>query len=410
MEVTHVVPPVQPPQVPSKWDIIPIHASDVASFLRCRRYWNWSSPAKLNLRRRVDIAGINFPLWYGSGIHYCMEKYYDPFLSRDLHESWHTWYNLQMNGGEVTHDWLERTYDNHPEYNAERDTWTIKGLRELHPDPVMEDFEYHNDLAIGMLNFYKEYAEREDRFIVVAAESMFSVPLGFMALDTREDSPNYGKMLEVHARGKRDGIAFNPLNELFGLIDHKTAAAVDEEYFTKLEMDPQCKTYTWAAQEEARIFDLPYKKIHGVIYNVMAKKYPRSPTILRDGVSPSINRKEESTTAELFMQYIHDAGIKDLYDVDTKWQAYYNWLVGLGDKQYVWREVALYNQHEIKAHGMHLAMIAKEMLREDLQIYPTPSGNWLCTKCQFRAPCLAADDGSDYVYMLADGYEENKGR
>ncbi len=409
METTHVVPPVQPPQVPSKWDVIPIHASDVASFLRCRRYWSWSSPARLNLRRRVDIAGINFPLWYGSGIHYCLEKYYDPFLPRDLHESWRTWYEVQMNGGVITEEWLERTYDNHPQ-PLEGGKWLIRGLKELHPDPIMEDFEYHDDLAMGMLSFYKEYAAREDRFIVVAAESVFSVPLGFESIDTREDSPNYGKKLEVHARGKRDGILYNPINDLFGLIDHKTAAAVDEEYFTKLEMDPQCKTYTWAGQEEARIHDLPYKKIHGVVYNVLAKKYPKSPTVLRDGVSPSINRKEESTTAELFMQYVMDAGIKELYDIDTKWQAYYNWLAQLGDKQYIWREIALYNQHEIQAHGNHLRMIAKEMLNPDLQIYPTPSGNWLCTKCQFRAPCLAKDDGSDYVYMLADGYEENKGR
>jgi hypothetical protein len=175
-------------------------------------------------------------------------------------------------------------------------------------------------------------------------------------------------------------------------------------------MDPQCKTYTWAAQEEAKIHDLPYKRIHGVIYNVLAKKYPRLPTILKDGISPSVNRKDESTTAELFMQYVQEAGIMDLYNLDTKWQAYYNWLTQMGDKQYIWRETALYNEHEIRNHGLHLKMVAKEMLRDDLQVYPTPSGNWLCTKCQFRAPCLAADDGSDYVYMLADGYEENKGR
>jgi hypothetical protein len=409
METTHEVPLVAPPPIPSKWDIIPIHASDVASFLRCRRYWSWSSPAKLNLRRRVDIAGINFPLWYGSGIHYALEMYYDPFLSRDPIESFNTWYEYQMNGGIVTTDWLERLYDNHP-HQREDGLWEVRGLREIHPDPIMEDFEKHYDLGIGMLTFYKEYAAREDRFVVVAAEAMFSVPLGFEAIDRREDSPNYGKMVEVHARGKRDGIAFNPFTALFGLIDHKTAAAVDEEYFTKLEMDPQCKTYTWAAQEEAKIHDLPYKRIHGVIYNVLAKKYPRLPTILKDGISPSVNRKDESTTAELFMQYVQEAGIMDLYNLDTKWQAYYNWLTQMGDKQYIWRETALYNEHEIRNHGLHLKMVAKEMLRDDLQVYPTPSGNWLCTKCQFRAPCLAADDGSDYVYMLADGYEENKGR
>lgn len=418
---------ITPPQVPSKWDIIPIHASDVASFQRCRRYWDWSSPARLNLRRRVDISGINFPLWFGSGIHYALEMYYNPLLQRDPVEAFKTWYEYQWNGGVVTEDWLERTYDNFPqpittagEYHGqdlnlqhELDTqqlYEIRGLRELHPDPVHEEFEQHYDLGVGMMEFYKEYAAREDQFVVVAAESTFSVPLGFEAIDSREDSPNYGQKLEVHARGKRDAIAFFLNTERYGLLDHKTAASIDEEYFTKLEMDAQCMTYSWASQEEAKIHDLPYKRIDGVLYNVLAKKYPKPPSILKDGFSPSVNRQEESTTAELFMHYITSNGLEALYENTEKWKSYYEWLSRQGERNFIQRQPAIYNPYQLAQHGQHIRMIAEEMLNPSLSIYPTPSSNWTCTRCQFRAPCLAAYDGSDFVHMLADGYEENRGR
>lgn len=100
-----------PPRPPSKWDVIPIHTSDVSTFMGCRRKWNWSSPAKSNLRRRVEIDGIYVPFWFGSGIHYGLEMNYHPILQRDPVEAFKTWYTYQWEGGQVTEDWLERTYD-----------------------------------------------------------------------------------------------------------------------------------------------------------------------------------------------------------------------------------------------------------------------------------------------------------
>jgi len=413
-------------EVPSKWDIIPIHASDVASFKRCRRYWHWSSPTRTNLRRRVDITGINFPLWFGSGIHYALEQYYDPIMPRDPVEAFSTWYEYQWNGGIVTYDWLERLYDSEPvpvEQNGNGVTFTleealvkewpfyrVRGLRQIHPDPILEEFEEHQDLGIGMMKFYKDYAAKNDQFITVSAEATFSVPLGFEAKDFREESPNYGKMIEVHARGKRDAIIYNPDTERYGLIDHKTAAEIGDNYFTKLSMDEQVGTYFWATQYEAELLDLPYKRVDRFIYNVLRKAYPKPPTVLKDGFSPSVNRKDECTTAEMFAEYIDKAGIRPIYDNTAKWQSYYNWLVQMGDANFVQRQWVTRNEHQVKAIQQHYRWVAEEMLDPNLKIYPTPSGNFLCTSCQFRNPCLAADDGSDYVHVLADGFEENRGR
>ena len=73
-------PPIPPPKIPSKMDIIPIHASDRGTFKKCRRNWDWSSPMRGNLVRRVDMQGVTMPLWFGTGVHYALAQYYNPIL------------------------------------------------------------------------------------------------------------------------------------------------------------------------------------------------------------------------------------------------------------------------------------------------------------------------------------------
>lgn len=417
-----------PPQVPSKWDIIPIHTSDVAAYLRCRRYWDWSSPSRNNLRHKVGIFGINFPLWFGNGIHYALEMYYNPVLQRDPVEAFQTWYQIQWEGGVVTKDWLERVYDpnprptltgteelaitqhaDHAEMEIVPNTWIVQGLKDLHPDPDFSEFDTHRELGIGMLTYYRDaYAPKHDDFRVVAAETSFSVPLGFSAIDIREDSPNYGKELEVHARGKRDAILQSLVTGRYGLNDYKTAAKIDEDYFIKLEKDPQVSNYAWASTREAIEYDLPWKHIDFVYYTAIRKNYPKPPSILKNGTL-SLSRSDEGTTAELFAQSVKDLNLQVWFDNTEKAKLYYEYLVAEGDKLFVQRDIVHRNPHEIKATEAHLVMIAKEMVSNP-NIYPAPSGSRMCTRCQFRAPCIAADDGSDWKGMLVDAYEVNRGR
>lgn len=418
----------RPVAIPSKYDIIPIHGSDVASFKRCRRYWDWTSPTRTNLRRSVGIYGIYMPLWFGTGIHYALEQFYDPLLRHDPVESFLTWYQYQWEGGVVGEEWLERTYDIHPrtlspaelvERGPYEDTdksqprHVIKGLQDILPNPeaVEDDFQHHKELGVGMMTFYKDYAERVDDFVTIANESTYSIPLGFEAVDTREESPNYGKTLEVHARGRRDAVIYFPEIDRFGIIDHKTAARIDEAYFAKLTKDEQCSNYLWATIQEAALYDLPWKdgKVDRVIYNAIRKNFPQPPTLLKNG-SPSINRQTEGTTADLFQAaIIGNENLEYWFKTEPKAQAYYTYLVEQGDSLFVQRDIVLRNKYEIAATGDHLHMIAQEML-DAPHIYPNPTGEFRCITCAFRAPCIAADDGSDWQGMLSDGYEQNRDR
>jgi hypothetical protein len=101
--------------------------------------------------------------------------------------------------------------------------------------------------------------------------------------------------------------------------------------------------------------------------------------------------------------------LEDWFRGDEKAQAFYTYLVEQGDSLFVQRDLVLRNKHEVNATGDHLHMIAQEMLSSP-HIYPNPTGEFRCITCAFRAPCIAADDGSDWQGMLADGYETNRDR
>ena len=403
-----------PPTIPSKWDIIPVHGSDIASYKRCRRYWDWTSPTRTNMRRRVDIYGINFPLWFGTGIHFALEKFYDPILRHDPVESFKTWFEFQWEGGIVSAEWLDLLYDVHPHImEVPSDKYLVRGLKEMLPniELVQEEVDFHRDLGIGMMTFYKEYAERVDDFVVVAAESSFSIPLGFDSVDIREESPNYGKTLQVHARGKRDAVIYYPEMDKFGIIDHKTAARINEDYFAKLDKDEQCSTYLWATIQESKLFDLPWKDhvVDRVVYNAVRKNYPKPPSMTTRGY-PSVDRQKEGTTADLFKEAIvGNENLEVWFRTDEKAQAYYTYLCEMGDSLFIQRDLVTRNAAEIDNVGKHLEMVAREMLDKPA-IYPSPSGEFRCLQCAFRAPCIAADDGSDWQGMLADGYEKNRDR
>jgi hypothetical protein len=415
------------PSVPSKYDVIPIHGSDIANYKRCRRYWDWTSPARNNLRRNVSIYGMSdnaMKMWYGVGAHYALESFYDPLLKRDPVEAFKTWYRVQWEGGLIGEEWLERTPDLHPrlaEYASAHlpdgtpdFRWQVKGLKELLPNVelVEDEFAYYYDLGVGMMEFYKDYAERNDDFVVVAAESVYSIPLGFESLDVREESPNYGKLLEVHARGKRDAVIYFPDMDKFGIIDHKTAEIVGEEYFIKLEKDEQCSNYLWATMKEAAMYDLPWHghMVDRIVYNVLRKRYPQPPTITTQDL-PSINRQQEGTTAELFKDaVVGNPHREEWFRTNEKAQNYYTYLCEQGEENFIIRKPVTRNTYEIQATADHLRMIAEEMLDPNLNIYPNPTGSFQCTQCAFRAPCIAKDAGYDWKGMLADGYELNRDR
>lgn len=410
------------PEIPNKWDIIPIHNSDRGNFKRCRRYWDWNSPARRNLTVRADVMGVNIPMWFGTGIHYALEQYYQPGLSHDPVESFKTWFDIQWRGGIITEDWLDKVYDLKPQVDSGSPDvpndmlYKVRGLEDILPDPDHEVFDEHFTLGIQMMQYYKEYAEKHDDFVVLMAEHDFSVPIWdyekdciLTARDLREDSPNYEKELEVHARGRMDIIRQRHGADRLGITDHKTAERVGEEEFRKLETDEQCTSYLACAQVEANYYDLPHKgkPFEEITYNVLRKAYPKPPTELKNGMF-SIDRQNESTTYEMLMAWIsrNMPGVP----LNDKQQEYVNYLRDVGDEQFIIRKPVRRSQQVLASAMQRMYLEALDMLDPNLRIYPNIRNDWLCLNCQFRVPCLAKEDGSDYEDILNQNYAHTKDR
>lgn len=408
------------PEIPSKYDIIPIHNSDRASFKRCRRYFDWTSPARQNLSLRADTHGINTDLWFGTGIHYALEHYYTPSLRRDPLETWRTWYNVQWRGGVVTSDWLDKVYDLNPRLQTggtqTDNLWVVRGLEDIIPDADEIQFDELRVLGEQMMSAYKTYAGENDGFEVLVAEHDFSIPVWdfeneciLKAVDLREQSPNYGKLLEVHSRGRMDGIWAKPSGKL-GVIDHKTSSRIDEEFFEKLETDEQVTSYMHAAEVEAKYYNLPYagEAMEEVIYNVLRKTYPKPPTVVRGGLF-SVDRQNESPTYEMLMAFIEENNI-DTEALPEKHQNYIEYVREQGNEQFFIRKLVRRNRHQLQNAGYRLYLEAMDMLNPDLRIYPNLRNDFQCLRCAFRAPCLAKEDGGDWRQMIQDNYTTTRDR
>jgi PD-(D/E)XK nuclease superfamily len=418
------------PPIPSKWDVIPCHASDRGAFKFCRRQWSWSSPTRRNLIPKTMVHGIRINLWFGTGIHKALEHYYNPGLSEDPEIAFMAWFDLEWNGGFITEDELPQYVDRFPQKQADGRI-KIEGLREILPSPDEELFQEHLQLGIGMMKFYKDYAKREDNFSVISTEHEFSVPILdpsgealYMADErivpddwilTREENifgplmyeaPNGKIHKQVHARGRQDLLIQDNESGRYGIIDYKTTSRLDDDYFRHLELDEQCTTYLWAGEIEAKLYGLEYKELDFILYQAMLKAYPKPPTITSRGI-PSINRNDESTTAKMFEQCINANPVwKMMYDRDIKWQNYYTWLLELGDRRFIDRKDVWRNKTQRHNAGVRYYYEALDMLGNPVA-YPNPTKNYSCLNCVFRAPCIAAEDGSDFEAILKDGYMPN---
>jgi hypothetical protein len=363
---------------------IPIHTSDRAAFKRCRRRWNWTSPMRENLIPKRKQHGVVFPLWFGTGIHAALEWYYlnIPYTDGDLRPS------------EFFEDWYNNEVD---VLNQEAPDWYIEHLDEL---------EEHFQLGIGMLDNYVEYAKQHDNFVVMRAEEDFAVDLGFSEYDRRA-----GLIKPVKYAGRQDLIIKDLETGRYGIMDHKTASQMGEDYFDKLDMDEQCTSYLWAASRDHALLKLTDGVAPSfVYYNVLRKAVPKPPTETYNGSRLSISRSAESTTYDMWQAALIAKGL-----VGSAWhqkedvQNYERYLKEVGWEQFFVRKLVLRNPHEIMSIGNQIQLEAHDML-DMPSIYPNPSESWYCLKCPFRGPCLATNDGSDVDYMIKENFEPNTDR
>jgi RecB family exonuclease len=301
------------------------------------------------------------PLWFGSGFHFALEDFHgyrtfaDPKEALAAYAKAHRSSELPQDSEET----LELGYamlDHYINWLKTRDTFRTLWL------PV-------------------EDPETGETRRVPQVEVNFAIPLGEIG------GQHY------HYGGTFDRIVVDE-DGRYWILDYKTAARFDT---SKLEMDPQVSAYCWAAE---RLY--PGLHFEGMVYQQHLKAAPAPPRKLVNG-DFSVD-KRQNTTYRLFRKALIEAGFKR---ATGKYLEYLNFLATQesvdGDK-FIRRDLVRRNDAQKRAAHEQIVAELREMALRDLPLYPNPTKDCVWD-CQFRAPCIALDDGSDWEYLIEENYE-----
>lgn len=334
--------------------MLQIRTSDRNTFKNCRQKWDFSSPLRGNWEPDIPPK----PLWLGSACHHAWEVYYDPTTPRDA--------------AVAIAAYVLYCTTRLAQYEVEQgEMWTEQ----------KEGWEQQFQLGLAMLQYYFSEAEALDDFEVIWVEKDILVCLEDLRDSDDADQVYYGARL--------DGLVKDNHGE-YWILEHKTAASLpsNTEY---LEKDDQCGSYIWLVQEELGI------PVAGVLYNVMVKKVPHPPAVLKNGGLSK--NKQADTTLKLYKEAM--AEHKLAYS-----QADYDYMEFLEEfpKKFIYREKVRRNQFEVASMRKRITDEAHDMLANPL-IYPTPNQR-NCTGCWFLEPCTAKLEGQDVQFVLDSEYKQ----
>jgi len=334
--------------------VFKLSTTERQEFKRCRRRWDYSSFSRQSIEPKRPATA----LWFGTGIHYALAEYYEKEL--DPGTAFEKWAN---EGIEAIRE-------------SQKGLW----------DDQLKELEDIRQLGVDMLDGYVTWASLADFKEgtgfkeVLLVEREFQVPIRDAEGNPLRFTDGAGQIWECHLVGRLDMIVQDFDGRLW-VLDHKTSKdKLDPEI---LIMDDQMTIYLWAAQQ---IFGVPFE---GCYYNVLRKKVPRVPPVLKSGGLSQA--KDIDTTYEVYMQAIEDNGLnpddyhKILDILQNKPNTFYQ------------REKVRRNQHEIVIAGALLVGEAVDMLNAPY-IYPNPT--WDCKwDCDYKELCLATNRNDDVEWL-----------
>lgn len=350
-----------------------VRTSDRIQYKRCRRSYDLGGIDRANF---VPLRASK-PLEFGTDWHEAMAVYYDP-LTWDLLKSPKT--------REVVQQAARSAF-----INANRRRMAdAKDMNDGYlPIEIEEDFNERIELGLGMLENYLRWAPLNDNFTPTHIEVDFEVPI-IVPHSGGEQMLCLCHGWPVFYQGRLDGI----VKDSFGwywILEHKTTGQMGDT--SHLELDEQTGSYAWAVQHMLGI------RVLGVIYSEALKDVPHPPQELvrpREGRNFSVN-KQSNTTYELAL----DTLVKAKEDISL-YADFLEFLKLQGNKFFKRSQVHR-NQHELEDIGDRIFYEASEMLSEDTVMYPNP-GRFNCSFCAFRQVCIAMNDGSDYKFLLEEGF------
>lgn len=336
-----------------------IRTSDRNLFKMCRRRWSFQSHMKKNLEPKAAQS----PLWFGTGIHFALEDYFDPTSQMPF-----------KTPGEAFSTYVKATQ--------------LQGRQEM---PY--DWEEQVEMGVAMLDYLHNHwlstRNKLNTFIfqgVPQLEVNFQIPVPFNPKEHFPDSP-YDNVLYS---GTIDRVTIDDEGKIW-LVDYKTAKVMKASHFAN---DPQVTSYCWAASEM-----YPGYEIAGMIYWQFLKAVPKPPEPLKSGkISTSQNLK---TSRPLYRQAL----IKRYKSVDQAPPDNIDYLNNLAMREsteqdaYIRRDKIHKNLHSLAAEGAKILLEMQDMLNPNLPLYP--NATFMCPHmCPHYEECVSMDDGSDWKTQL----------
>lgn len=223
------------------------------------------------------------------------------------------------------------------------------------------------DLAIAMINSYVHYAESHDGWEIIEVEKQYSY---------KGISGTIDMLVKT--------------NDEYWIVDHKNLAKfADTE---TLELDHQMTGYIWLLRGNG----IP---VRGCIYNMLRKKIPAEPAVLKTGGLSKA--KNIDTTYDAYVQAVRDNEL-DIAD-------YQEILEVIKCNEFIRRERITRTDAHIESFGEQMAQILWDMQTcsslVDPQFYPNPTRDciWMCS---YKSICRTMQDKADHQLVIDTFFEK----
>jgi hypothetical protein len=261
-------------------------------------------------------------------------------------------------------------------------------------------FDEQITLIEGMLEHYvlwvssnRDQLWSDDNLEFISLETEFSVPLL---------TPTGRRSNRVYLAGRFDGLVRRKDNGTYWIWETKTAAAPKRLQAT-LDNSEQSGAYIYAAQQ------LIGENISGVLYNILRKKVPALPRVLKNGTLSQA--QDQDTTPALYLDAIKEQHPDEAQDPQWIMDNYGAFLQALMDRQsekpFFLRIPIRRTSQEIGRMSERIWQVALEMTRPSTACYTNAS--WTtCGNCRFKGPCLAWEAGADVETILSREYRPRR--
>lgn len=340
-----------------------VHATDVLTFKRCRRLWDWSSRYRQNYEPVRPVSHF----FIGRAFHHCVEQ--------------------------LTSDGIP------PRVSLA--VFLRDELRPLRAGPlwnlVRPEVREYVRLIKALMDHYTAFVGLQEgpyadvNLDYLAHEMAFGdghtdpIPL-------RVD----GKILDppVYVGGKFDGLVRHRPTTRYLLPEYKTCRSIVERS-KLLPHDEQATFYCYAAQE---LFGQP---VSGVLYTLARKKAPVQPRVLQNGMLSTAKSIDTTVAGYREAIRVHHGVVSEAF-IQKHYGEILDHLQHFSEP-FVQRVLIKRTPVQIDLFIRELHATALEMFDSKTVMYA--SREWSCPGCHFRDPCLKRDMGDEDGVQFALQYE-----